>query len=341
MLGLSSGIYGRAVLARRRLIEARPSSRLRLQAPVISIGNLSVGGSGKTPFTAWLAARLAASGHRPSILSRGYRRTTPTEGVVIVSDGTQVRADLASAGDEPLMLARMVPGAAVLVCGDRYRAGRVAEAELGCTVHLLDDGFQHLRLDRDVDLVLLDGSDLDDRPLPAGRLREPLAALRSADAILWTGEPVRAPDIAARTGVSTVFPMRRVAGPIEGNDGVPGAGDPVLALAALARPQLFFEGLEKTGLDVRARLAFRDHHPYAPGDVERIREAAAACGSDWVITTEKDLVRLLPLGAMPFRLAWRALEVSPDEPGVFCDWLVARVGGPSARVSSRRGATVA
>lgn len=341
MLGLSSGIYGRAVLARRRLIEARPSSRLRLGAPVVSIGNLSVGGSGKTPFTAWLAARLAKAGHRPSILSRGYRRTAPSEEVVIVSDGTRVRADLASAGDEPLMLALAVPAAAVVVCADRHRAGRAAEADLGCTVHLLDDGFQHLRLERDVDLVLLDGSDLDDRPLPAGRLREPLAALRSADAILWTGEPARAADVAARTGVGTVFPMRRVAGPLEGDAGVPGTGEPVLALAAVARPSRFFEALEETAVDVRARLAFRDHHPYTAEDVERIRTAARDCGASWVVTTEKDLVRLRPLGALPFRLAWRRLEVSPREPDAFWTWLEARLAAARRGASSARGATVA
>jgi len=341
VLGLSSGIYGRAVLARRRLIEARPASRLRLRAPVISIGNVSVGGSGKTPFTAWLAARLAAAGHRPAILSRGYRRTAPTEAVVVVSDGTRVSGNLASAGDEPLMLARAVPGAAVLVCGDRHRAGHMAEMDLGCTVHLLDDGFQHLRLERDVDLVLLDEGDLQDRPLPAGRLREPLAALRSADAILWTGEPAAAADAARHADVDAVFGLRRASGALTGHDdGVPAAGEPVLALAAIARPQRFFEGLDDTGVDVRARLAFRDHHPYSAADVERIRRAAADHGASWVVTTEKDLVRLLPLGALPFRLAWRAFEVSPREPDAFWDWLTAKLAAARA-ASSGRGATVA
>ncbi|HXE79373.1 MAG TPA: tetraacyldisaccharide 4'-kinase [Vicinamibacterales bacterium] len=362
MLGLSSGIYGRAVLARRRLIEARPASRLRLNAPVISIGNLNVGGSGKTPFTAWLAARLANSGYRPSILSRGYRRTAPTNAVVIVSDGSRVRADLPAAGDEPLMLARAVPAAAVLVCPERYRAGRVAEGELGSNVHLLDDGFQHLRLDRDVDLVMLDERDLRDRPLPAGRLREPLEALRSADAIMWTGDPAHAADVGALTGVKDVFPVRRVAGPVRtwmagaqgtaraqaGMEGQvagaqgsgPTTGEPVLALAAIAHPERFFEELEDIGVDVRARMAFPDHHPYTAGDVERIRKAAAGCGAAWVITTEKDLVRLMPFGGLPFRLAWRSLEVSPREPELFWDWLVARLraaGGPS----TARGATIA
>ena len=341
MLRLSSGLYGHAALARRRLIEARPAARRRLQGPVISVGNLRVGGSGKTPFTAWLAARLAAAGHRPAVLSRGYRRTAPTDEVVIVSDAVRVRAGVAASGDEPLMLAQMVPGAAVLVCADRYRAGRVAEADLGCTVHILDDGFQHLRLARTVDLVLLDEQDLHDRPLPAGRLREPLAALRSADAILWAGDPGRLGEAAGATGVPSVFGLRRLAGPLQGQDGeVPGPGEPVLALAAIAHPPRFFEELEGSGLEVRARLAFRDHHPYSAEDVERIHEAAAAHGARWVVTTEKDLVRLAPLGPLPFRVASRPLEVSPSEPDVFWRWLAPKLGA-AAGAAPPRGATVA
>lgn len=333
MLAPLSAIYGRAVLARRRHIEARPAARFRLVRPVVSVGNLAVGGSGKTPFTRWLAQRLVAGGHRPSILSRGYRRSLPDQDVVVVSDGTTVLADLSRAGDEPLMLARSVPGAAVVVCPDRYRAGLMAENRLSCTMHLLDDGFQHLRLDRDVDLLLLDERDVSDRVLPAGRLREPLEAARSAHAVLWTGT-LNAPDVRSMLDVETVFELRRTPGRISGlepDDRELPPGAPVVALAGIARPERFFRELEDSGLDVRARLPYRDHHPYSAGDVERMLESVERAGAHAVVTTEKDLVRLMPLGPLPFRLAWRRLEVVPADPDGFCGWLDARLAASGDR----------
>jgi tetraacyldisaccharide 4'-kinase len=335
-----SAIYGRAVLARRRHIEARPRSRQRLTRPVISIGNLAVGGSGKTPFTRWLASRLVAAGQHPSILSRGYRRQVSADEVVIVSDGARVLVDLARAGDEPLMLAETVPGARVLVCADRYRAGQLAESSLGCTVHLLDDGFQHLRLERDVNLLLLDARDVADRVMPAGRLREPLDAARSADALLWTGD-ADAREVADRLGIAVSFDLRRDAGAIvaAGAGRAPVRGSGVLALAGIARPHRFFDELAAAGLDVRARIAFRDHHPYTAEDVRRIHRALGTSGAEVVVTTEKDLVRLRPLGELPFDVAWRRLDVQPRDPDAFFRWMEARLAGITR--TAARGGTLA
>src|SRR4029453_15234077 len=144
--------------------------------------NLAVGGRGKTPTVACLARWLQEAGERPAILTRGYARTLPQDGVVVVSGPEGLRADLARAGDEPLMLARQLPGVPVLVSSDRYLAGRLAEHHFGVTVHLLDDGFQHLQLDRDLDLVIVSRDDLDPRTrtLPSGRLREKADALIAA-----------------------------------------------------------------------------------------------------------------------------------------------------------------
>jgi tetraacyldisaccharide 4'-kinase len=183
----ASALYGTAATWRRRWYAGHPSRRRRLERPVISVGNLNTGGSGKTPLVAHSAARLAARGERPAILSRGYARTSPTPGVTIVSDGAAVLASLEHSGDEPLMLARALPGVAVMVAANRYEAGRVAESTLGATVHVLDDGFQHLGLERDVDLLIAGAHDLSDRVLPAGRLREPLTAAAAADARLGDG----------------------------------------------------------------------------------------------------------------------------------------------------------
>src|SRR5688572_17285152 len=166
---------------RRRGVERHLQRQKRLARPVISIGNLSVGGTGKTPVVAALAQRLIEAGHRPAILSRGYARTDAIDGVVVVSDGTAVRASIDQSGDEPLMLARQVPEAIVCVSPDRYLAGTLAERQLGCTVHLLDDGFQHLELARNLDvLVTTIGEIPNGRVLPVGRLREPIDAAARA-----------------------------------------------------------------------------------------------------------------------------------------------------------------
>ncbi len=180
---------------------------------MISVGNLNTGGSGKTPIVAHIAALLAAHGERPAILSRGYGRTSPTPGVTIVSDGAAVLAPLEHAGDEPLMLAQALPGVAVMVAADRHEAGRVAETTLGATVHVLDDGFQHLGLERDVDLLIAGAHDLSDRVLPAGRLREPLTAAASADALLVDGSgPADDDRFKDLLGVGTVFHIQRTIG---------------------------------------------------------------------------------------------------------------------------------
>lgn len=318
--------------ARRRHFTGRPDLRHRLDRPVVSVGNLSVGGRGKTPFVQALAASLRDDGWRPSILSRGYGRSDLADGVVIVSDGCRMRADLARAGDEPLMLARSLPGVAVLVCPDRHLAGRVAEAHLGCTVHLLDDGFQHMRLERTVDLVLVDPEDLAARGvLPFGRLREPLDALRAADAVLWTG--AEEPDPLA-LGVPDVFRVIRRAGPLRA--GIPGdepppAGTRVIAVAGIARPSAFVESLGADGLDVAATLTFGDHHRYTTGDLDRIRRTVLASGASGVVTTEKDWMRLLPHRPLGFAVAWRGVTVGVEPRDVFAAWLRARIGTPGGR----------
>ncbi len=213
-----SGVYERLARARRRAFDTHPERRRRLARPVISIGNLVVGGSGKTPIAAHVAALLADAGEKPAILSRGYKRERADERVVVVSDGRRLLADLARAGDEPLMLARMLldprgagaawrivadvrapadaaseqadtgRGVGVFVARRRYDAGLLAEQRYGATVHLLDDGFQHHALARDVDLLVVAPHDLEGGAtlLPIGRLREPVDVARRADALLVT-----------------------------------------------------------------------------------------------------------------------------------------------------------
>jgi tetraacyldisaccharide 4'-kinase len=159
----------------------------------VSVGNLGVGGSGKTPVVAAVASVLRDAGERPAILSRGYGRRDTDPGAVVVSDGERVCEPVERSGDEPQLLARALPGVPVVVCADRYLAGRLAEVRFGATVHILDDGFQHLALWRDVDLLLVSPADIQDRPLPTGRLREPLASGRSAHALLVSASAAGSP----------------------------------------------------------------------------------------------------------------------------------------------------
>ncbi len=258
-----------------------------MTAPVISIGNLTVGGSGKTPLTAEIARMLIAMGERPAILSRGYGRATPSDGVVIVSDGRSLQTDVAHAGDEPFMLTRMVPGAAVVVCPNRYLAGRLAESQLGCTVHVLDDGFQHFQLHRQIDLLVAPPEDfIDGRTLPFGRLREPLEAARAADALLVPGGDTDAPNaMSSRLNVSPVFGFSR-------RIDSPDTPSRVFAFAGIAKPQQFFDELEHAGWQVVGRRAFHDHHRYSPNEIETIAREARQTGATVLVTTSKDGVRL-------------------------------------------------
>lgn len=333
-----SHVYGQAVRWRRSWYARHPQARRRLARPVISVGNLTVGGSGKTPCVAHVTRLLLAEGERPAILSRGYARRVAADGVVVVSDGTRLRADLDRSGDEPLMLARGLPDAAVLVSSDRYLAGRLAERRLGCTVHVLDDGFQHLGLQRDLDLLLLGPRDVDEgQVLPRGRLREPPTAAGAADALIVTGgTETEAEGLAARLGVAQVFTMR---GRQELARLVEPSGQPVeghhevdaIAVAGIARPDRFFADLRSAGWALRRTITFRDHHAYSTQDVERLAGQVRADGVDLVVTTEKDLMRLLPHRPLPFPLAWVPLTVEVEPADRFESWLTQRLAAARAR----------
>ena len=311
-----SRLYGTLATRRRRWYESRSDRRRRLRQPVISVGALAVGGSGKTPTVAHLAELLVSMGEQPAVLSRGYARRHRADGVVVVSDRGTLRSDVDLSGDEPLMLARQLPHVSVVVCDDRYLAGRLAESSLGATVHLLDDGFQHFSLERAVDLVLLDSGDLDDtRTLPAGRLREPIELATKADILLVdTEDPARAREVGDRVGLKTVFRIiRRLQIPYDAatlRATQPPRGARVLAVAGIGRPSSFTDALGSVGYDVVETMAFTDHHGYTPSDLKTIAARAQALAVDVVMTTEKDLERFrshapwtFPLLAVPLRVS--------------------------------------
>lgn len=270
---------------------------------------------------------LRARGERPSILTRGYGRRVVTDGVVVVRDEHGIRADLGRSGDEPLMLARQLEGVSIFVSPDRYVAGRLAESRFGCTVHLLDDGFQHIRLERDIDLLLIRKEDVDAPvTLPSGRLREPLDAAVQADAILVPDVSLdEAKSIGAKLGVSRTYCVTSSIGMprwLERDAPEPfAAGEAVVAVAGIARPERFFASLERAGWKILETVTFPDHHSYDRRDAQRMVETARRTGATAILTTEKDAVRLLPLRPLHARIAWIPLHVSIDPAGEFDSWV--------------------
>jgi tetraacyldisaccharide 4'-kinase len=283
----------------------------RLAGPVISVGNLSVGGSGKTPVVALVAAMLGDAGYPVAVLSRGYRGSFRGD-CLIVGDGEGVRAGAEEAGDEPVRLARALAGVVVAVGRRRDRVGRAVEARFGPRVHVLDDGFQHLRLRRDLDLVCASARDLGDRPLPAGRLRESPSALARADLILLDADG----DARARLAAAHPGRVLRLHRRVLGFFGLDGAARPAPAcpflLCAIARPERFHADVTPRVGGVAGTAVFADHHLYTAADVAGVEALARAAGADAIVTTAKDAVRLPPSSRLPLLVLRIAAEVDEE-----------------------------
>jgi tetraacyldisaccharide 4'-kinase len=287
-----STIYGSVVGARNALYDRGVLQTRRLQGPVISVGNLSAGGSGKTPFVMLLGELLKARGIKFDVLSRGYGRES--KGVRLV-DPAGLPQEF---GDEPLLIARklQVP---VIVGEDRYEAGRFAESRFGVQLHLLDDGFQHRALARDFDIVLVTPQDAKDRLLPSGRLREALTALRRADAVVLSSGA--AADSFPVEG-KLVWRARRGIVP----QNVPSR--PVV-FCGIARPQNFVLQLRAANLEPVAEAFYRDHHAYSQKDVHELLALKQRSEAGGFVTTEKDAVNLggylsalAPLAVVPVKM---------------------------------------
>ncbi len=285
-----------------------------------------MGGRGKTPVVIHLARLLIDAGERPAVLSRGYGRRNVEPGAVVVSDGEHLTADLDRSGDEPLLIARKVPGAIVVVCEQRAIARTLATHALGATVILLDDGFQHRQVERDVDLVLVTANDLRDRRLPFGRLREPVSALARADVLISPNGSDGA--VAAAFPTHPTFSLRSTLGEpsaLEPERPWPGTRGPVVAVAGIAGPERFEASLKAAGWSVTRLLSFPDHHAYDRHDLSRIASAVSETGAVGVVTTEKDAIRLLWMRPFPGPFAAVPLDVSIDPAEDFRSWLFGRL----------------
>jgi len=283
-------IYGAAVSWKRRLFETGRLKTKTLNHPVISVGSVSTGGAGKTPFVLLLADVLERRRYAVRILTRGYRRGS-SEVERVDPSGDERRY-----GDEPMLLARR-SGAPVYVGADRYKAGLMAEgmAAEGRVVHLLDDGFQHRRLARDIDIVLLTRRDVEDVLLPAGNLREPLSALANADVIVLREEEAEGvhgfvSGLVRENGPPPIWQIRRSLRLPTGEGGkLPGRP---LAFCGIARPDGFFSMLEAEGWRLAGTAVFEDHHRYGEGGISKLIDRAVEVGADGFVTTEKDAVKL-------------------------------------------------
>jgi len=292
-------------------------SRKHLRGPVISVGNLSVGGSGKTPVVAYLAALIRDAGLPVAILSRGYRGSFRGEALV-VADGASLLATAEVAGDEPVMLARQLEGIVVAVGPRRDVVGQVVEARFGRRVHILDDGFQHLRLARDLDVLCLDLRDLRDEPLPAGRLRERPSAAARADLVLVTGPDDASPadlagPLAALGPERTHLVRRRPAGFFDATGASVAPPRRPFLLAGIARPERFERDARMVVAAVAGERFFRDHHAFTASELEAVVKEAVSLGADALLTTAKDQERLprVSLG-LPALVLRSAIEVADD-----------------------------
>jgi tetraacyldisaccharide 4'-kinase len=321
--GLSalSVAYRAALAVRDQAYRWRLLHTGRLPCPVVSVGNLTLGGSGKTPTVELAVRTLRELGAVAAVVSRGYGRTT--RGVHVVADREGVRVDTRTAGDEPLLLAERLPGVPVVVGENRYEAGRVAVERCGATALVLDDGFQHRTLAKDLEILVVQGHAPwgNARVFPRGMLREPLSALARAHAVVVTNPPgaeaVQAVTATVRrfnAGAAVLAARYQMQDAIETRSGrrlpvAELAGRRLIAFAGLGSPQGFADTVDAAGVRRVGFVEFPDHHWFTPRDLGELARDARAAGAQGLITTEKDWVRIrdlpppgLPLWVLPVRL---------------------------------------
>lgn len=313
-----SALYGAVTRTRLALYQRGTFQTTKLERPVISVGNITAGGTGKTPLVEWVARTIAGAGKSVCILTRGYGRENPQRQVV-VSDGKTILATPAESGDEPYLLATKLLGSAAVVCNaDRISAGRYAIETLGADCFVLDDGFQHLRLARDFNIVTIDATNPwgGGQLLPYGRLREPLSGLIRADCVVLTrcdqAENLDALHAEIRSLIrdnptpifdSSMKPLRSLL-----------PAGPVAAFCAVGNPAAFFNQLKNADYNVVLEKSFTDHHAFTQNDVDELIRAATRAGATSLITTAKDAVKLRSLH---FSMPWHVFEIEisiEDEP---------------------------
>ncbi len=297
-------IYGAVISLSWILFRLHIFRRNKISCPVISVGNITLGGTGKTPTVIQIAELLLRNKRAPVVVSRGYGRKDEAE-IIVVSDGRSVLVDTRSGGDEPVLIASKAPGIPVVVGQNRYQAALIALQRFSPDVVVLDDGFQHIRLRRDLDIVLLDAENPfgNGKLFPAGILREPLCSLKRAHAVLitkidGTGDVSALKDTIRRHTHARIFTSQQV--PVDlldycSNEIKPLSalrGSRIIALSGIARPDSFTQLLTSLGADIVDTCTYPDHFEYHRSDLEAVFRKAADAKTSMIVTTEKDAVRL-------------------------------------------------
>ncbi|MCP4666812.1 MAG: tetraacyldisaccharide 4'-kinase [Deltaproteobacteria bacterium] len=321
ILAFFSFFYGSGVRSRLWAYKRGLFKRERLPGFVLSIGNLTVGGTGKTPAVMTLAKWARDEGRRVAVLSRGFGGRY-TGGLLEVSDGKHVKADPRAAGDEPCLLAGKLSGVPVIVSQKRLPAGSFAREKFGCDFFILDDGFQHLELERDLDVVLMDASNPfgNGHLLPWGPLREPVAQLARADAFILTRAGDDGPGSKAGELLKARFPQTpvslarhvpdKVVFPVSNKTRSPGflKGKRVVAFCGIAQPEMFKKTLSELGVDIAYFKAFHDHYKFKREDIKNLMELKKKYHARIILTTEKDWVRMAVLGCEQPDIAYLSIE---------------------------------
>lgn len=317
--------YGAAVRLRYFLYKYGILKARRLPCKVISVGNITVGGSGKTPMAIHIAGILKAKGIRVVILSRGYRGAAG-KGISAVSDGKNIMLGPVDAGDEPYLMARRLPGVPVVIGADRVKAGIYAIDKFNPHCIILDDGFQHIRLARDLDILLVDGQAGfgNGYLLPRGILREPMAGLKRATAAFVKGgnlnasdsEALKKPEIPVLKFNYRPAKLRDLRGGFASDTALLN-GKKVLAVAGIAGPESFFKTLAGLNAAIVKTIVYPDHHDYTRTDVEKIKAEASRSGADIIVTTEKDGVKLDRFASGGLPIYALGIEVIIEDTGAF------------------------
>lgn len=353
-------VYGGLVKLREALYKKGVLQSKRLPCPVVSIGNITVGGTGKTPMTLYVAELIRRFGYKVAIVSRGYKGKAEKTGG-IVCDGRMICMEPDQAGDEPFMMAKRLRSVPVIVGKDRFKAGMLAVKEFNPDVVLLDDGFQHLRLYRDIDLVLLDFSSPfgNGNLLPRGILREPTSSLSRADALILTRSDSASGSIKAKLldrlmylsqkrsvyitfHAPYIYKVVKAVGDIEHIDLSKSRnwdseiikGRNVFAFSGIARNEDFIHTVESFGCDVSGFAGFPDHHKYSDEDINKILRSAKDEGAEIVCTTEKDYARMGHSRSWPIDLVIIGIEiVFGDDEAAFNAYIQNRLSELEGEVS--------
>ncbi len=328
-------LYGFAVTFRNFLYKKGILKSRILKNPVISVGNITLGGTGKTPFVMFLAQIFKEAGYQPVVLSRGYKGKAESS-ILLVSDGQTVFCQPEDCGDEPLLMARKLKGVPIVVGKDRYRAGRSIENQYAKIIYILDDGYQHLQLQRNLNILILDGTDPfgGQKMVPDGRLREPLKAIERADLIVVTRShfPIDLDELEMNIrqknkivpvsycyhDVVSIWDLR------SGESFLPRdfIGRRVVAMAAIGNPGGFLRDLTHYQMRVVDRRLFPDHHDFHQSELDTALERLSKLRADAIITTEKDAVRLEKLTFHPGQIFALEIEVKAENPGEYKTYLL-------------------